>query len=75
LALSRVGKRVQFDEETWQAIDAVMPRNGLTFQELTDEAFKEVQAAGGIHDVIKRERSEAATAQAKQARQVKTHHG
>jgi hypothetical protein len=42
LALSRVGKRVQFDEETWQAIDAVMPRNGLTFQELTDEAFKDV---------------------------------
>jgi hypothetical protein len=42
LALSRVGKRVQFDEETWQAIDAVMPRNGLTFQELTDEALKDV---------------------------------
>jgi hypothetical protein len=37
-----VGKRVQFDEETWQAIEAVMSRHGLTFQELTDEAFKDV---------------------------------
>jgi hypothetical protein len=32
-----VGKRVQFDEEKWQAIDAVMSRNRLTFQELADE--------------------------------------
>jgi hypothetical protein len=37
-----VGKRVQFDGETWQAIEAVMSRHGLTFQELTDEAFKDV---------------------------------
>ena len=35
------GKRVQFDDETWQAIDAVLSRAGLTFQELTDEAFKD----------------------------------
>jgi hypothetical protein len=35
------GKRVQFDDETWQAIDAVLSRDGLTFQELTDEAFKD----------------------------------
>jgi hypothetical protein len=36
------GKRVQFDDETWQAIDAVLSRDGMTFQELTDEAFKDV---------------------------------
>jgi hypothetical protein len=36
------GKRVQFDEETWQAIDAGLSREGLTFQELIDEAFKDV---------------------------------
>jgi hypothetical protein len=36
------GKRVQFDDETWQAIDAVLSREGMTFQELTDEAFKDV---------------------------------
>jgi hypothetical protein len=33
------GKRVQFDEETWEAIEAVMRDSGSTFQELTDEAF------------------------------------
>ena len=36
-----VGKRVQFDNETWQAIDAVMSCAGMTFQQLTDEAFKD----------------------------------
>jgi hypothetical protein len=35
------GKRVQFDDETWQAIDAVASRDGLTFQEIADEAFKD----------------------------------
>lgn len=33
------GKRVQFDEETWEAIEAVMRASGCSFQELTDEAF------------------------------------
>jgi hypothetical protein len=28
------------DDETWQAIDAVLSRDGLTFQELTDDAFR-----------------------------------
>ncbi len=37
-----VGKRVQFDDETWQAIDALLSRDGLTFQDLTDEAFADV---------------------------------
>ncbi len=36
------GKRVQFDEETWQAIDAVASRQGKTFQALADEAFKDL---------------------------------
>ncbi|MGZ8416922.1 MAG: hypothetical protein ACXWVQ_08045 [Methyloceanibacter sp.] len=36
------GKRVQFDDETWQAIDAVVRRKGKTFQELADEAFKDL---------------------------------
>lgn len=36
------GKRVQFDDDTWQAIDAVLSRDGLTFQLLSDEAFKDV---------------------------------
>jgi hypothetical protein len=36
------GKRVQFDEATWQAIDAVASRQGKTFQALADEAFKDL---------------------------------
>ena len=34
-----VGKRVQFDDETWQAIVALVRRSGSSFQELADEAF------------------------------------
>jgi hypothetical protein len=36
------GKRVQFDDETWQAIDAVAKGKGKTFQQLADEAFKDL---------------------------------
>jgi hypothetical protein len=36
------GKRVQFDDETWQAIDAVASEQDKTFQELADEAFKDL---------------------------------
>jgi len=36
------GKRVQFDDETWQAIDAVASRQGKSFPELADEAFKDL---------------------------------
>jgi hypothetical protein len=33
------GKRVQFDEETCETIEAVVRDSGSSFQELTDEAF------------------------------------
>ncbi len=36
------GKRVQFDDETWQAIDTVARGKGKTFQQLADEAFKDL---------------------------------
>jgi hypothetical protein len=36
------GKRVQFDDETWQAIDAVARGKGKSFQDLADEAFKDL---------------------------------
>ena len=35
-----VGKRVQLDDETWEAIMAVARQRGRTFQQLADEAFK-----------------------------------
>jgi hypothetical protein len=37
-----VGKRVQFDDETWQAIEAVADGTAKAFQELTDEAFADL---------------------------------
>jgi hypothetical protein len=33
------GKRVQFDDETWQAIQAVARQTGKSFQELASTAF------------------------------------
>lgn len=34
-----VGKRVQFDGETWAAIEAVADNTGRDFQDIADEAF------------------------------------
>jgi predicted transcriptional regulator len=34
-----IGKRVQFDDETWAAIEAVANESGRSFQEVADEAF------------------------------------
>ena len=36
------GKRVQFDDETWQALDLLARDQMKTFQELADEAFAEI---------------------------------
>lgn len=36
------GKRVQFDDETWAAIDAAARGRSKSFQELADEAFKDL---------------------------------
>jgi len=36
------GKRVQFDEATWQALDLLARDRMATFQELADEAFSDV---------------------------------
>jgi predicted transcriptional regulator len=36
------GKRVQFDEETWQAIDGLATRLDKSFQALADEAFNDL---------------------------------
>jgi hypothetical protein len=37
-----VGKRVQFDDETWQAIDLLGKDSLKDFQELADEAFADL---------------------------------
>jgi hypothetical protein len=36
------GKRVQFDDETWQALDLLARDRMSTFQELADEAFRDL---------------------------------
>ena len=37
-----VGKRVQFDEESWEAIEALMRDSGSSLQKLTEEAFADL---------------------------------
>ncbi len=36
------GKRVQFDRETWQTLDLMARDRMMTFQELADEAFRDL---------------------------------
>jgi hypothetical protein len=36
------GKRVQFDEETWHALDLLARDRMMDFQELADEAFRDL---------------------------------
>lgn len=39
---SMPGKRIQFDDETWAALDLLARDRMMTFQELADEAFRDV---------------------------------
>ena len=39
---SQVGKRVAFDRETWNALDLMSRDKMMTFQELADEAFRDL---------------------------------
>jgi hypothetical protein len=41
------GKRVQFDEETWEALDLLARDSMADFQELADEAFRDLLAKHG----------------------------
>lgn len=36
------GKRVQFDEETWASLDLLAKDSMKSFQELADEAFRDL---------------------------------
>ena len=52
------GKRVQFDPETWQAVDLLGRDRMMTFQELADEAFRDLLKKHGrpsdLKDALKR---------------------
>jgi hypothetical protein len=41
------GKRVQFDEATWHALDLLARDRMMDFQELADEAFRDLLAKHG----------------------------
>jgi hypothetical protein len=36
------GKRIQFDDETWASVDLLAKDRMMTFQELADEAFRDL---------------------------------
>ena len=36
------GKRVQFEDETWQAVDLLARDRMMSFQDLTEEAFRDL---------------------------------
>jgi len=36
------GKRIQFDDETWDSVDLLAKDRMMTFQELADEAFRDI---------------------------------
>lgn len=42
------GKRVEFDIETWQALDQLARSRMTTFQELADEAFRDLMKKYGL---------------------------
>ena len=39
-----VGKRMQFDDETWAAVDLLRRERSRSFQQLADEAFADLLA-------------------------------
>lgn len=57
------GKRVQFDIETWQAVDLLGRDRMMTFQELADEAFRDLLRKHGrpldLKDALKRSAAKA----------------
>lgn len=59
-----LGKRVQFDEETWNALDLLARDRMMSFQELADEAFRDLLRKHGrpfgLRDALHRSASAAA---------------
>ena len=59
------GKRVSFDQETWQSLDLLARDRMMTFQELADEAFLDVlRKHGRPYDTATRSSAARALAQA-----------
>lgn len=52
------GKRIQFDDETWAALDLLARDRMMTFQELADEAFRDLlrkhHRPTGLHEALRK---------------------
>ena len=59
------GKRVQFDDETWQQLDLLAHDQMKDFQELADEAFRDLLKKHGrpasLKEALRRSAGVAAT--------------
>ena len=59
------GKRVQFDGETWQALDELAHDRMQTFQELAEEAFADVlrkyDRPVGLREALRKSAGQSAT--------------
>ena len=59
------GKRVQFDDATWQAIDLLARDRMMDFQELADEAFRDLLKKHGrptdLKSALRQSAGESAT--------------
>jgi predicted DNA-binding ribbon-helix-helix protein len=64
------GKRVQFDDETWTALDVLARDRMATFQELADEAFADLLRKHGrptdLKSALRKSAGEAAPAKRKE---------
>jgi hypothetical protein len=52
-ASDAIGKRVTFDRETWQAVDLLARDSMKSFQELADEAFRDLLDKHGRPDTLR----------------------
>ncbi len=66
------GKRVQFDDATWQALDLLGRDRMMDFQELADEAFRDLLNKHGrptdLKTALRRSAGQSATVHALPAR-------
>ena len=69
------GKRVQFDDETWEAIEATIRDSGSNFQELADEAFadllKKRKRPVGLMESLKRVSARRRRKRSENAREIR----
>ena len=69
------GKRVQFDPETWNALDLLARDQMKDFQELADEAFRDLLRKHGrplsLKEALRRSAGESASVHALDAAKTK----